>query len=82
MKLFLNQESRKSVEKQTGLSVDQIISMDIEDIDMMIEKKIRKKLTFQVHNDMRLFGRGSVYLFLNRLFAFDNLKTDKRIKSM
>ena len=49
---------------------------------MMIEKKIRKKLTFQVHNDMRLFGRGSVYLFLNRLFAFDNLKTDKRIKSM
>lgn len=82
MKIFLNQKSRESVEKQTGLSVEQIISMDVEEIDLAIEKKIGKKLRYSLQDDMRLIGRGSVYLFLNRLFTIDLFKIDRKIKSM
>jgi len=41
MLITLNQESRRSIEKTTGLSYAQITSMEMEDIDNAIEKKIQ-----------------------------------------
>lgn len=79
---ILNQKSRESIKKQTGLSVEQIISMDIEEVDKAIENKIGKKLVFPTHADIRLFGRGSVYLFLNRFIKFNHKKINRAIKSM
>lgn len=80
--VVLNQKSMESVKKQTGLGVEQIILMDIEDIDKAIEKKIGKKLSYPTKFDIRLFGRGSVYLFLGRFFSFDHRKMNRTIKSM
>lgn len=80
--LSLNKKSKMSVKKQTGLSVEQIISMDIEEIDKIIENKIGKKLTYPKQNDRRLFGRGSVYLFLNRIFEFNHKRMNRIIKSI
>ena len=79
--ISLNQKSRESIEKQTGLTVEQIMEMDIEDIDNAIEKKIGKKLSYPTQTDLQLYGRGSIYLFLNR-FLFNHRKMNRAIKSM
>lgn len=78
----LNQASRYSVEKQTGLTVEQIVEMDIEDIDSAIEKKIGKKLGYTGQIDPRLRGRGSVYMALNRFFRFDHKKMNRKIDGL
>lgn len=82
MEMTLNQISKRSIEKQTGLTWTQIVDMDIEELDKAIERKIRKKLTFPQKVDSRLSGRGSVYLALNRFFDFNHKKMDKIIDSM
>ena len=82
MEMTLNQESKKSIEKQTGLTWSQIVNMDVDELDKAIERKIGKKLSFPQKHDSRLSGRGSVYLALSRFFDFDNKKMDKIIDSM
>lgn len=37
--MTLNQISKKSIERQTGLSWNQIVNMDVEELDKAIEKK-------------------------------------------
>lgn len=80
--MTLNQISRKSIERQTGLSWNQIVDMDVEELDKAIERKIGKKLSFPKKHDSRLSGRGSVYLALNRFFSFNHKKMDKAIDAM
>lgn len=82
MEMILNQISKKSIEKQTGLSWSQIVSMDVEELDKAIERKIGKKLSFPKKRDLRLPGRGSVYLALNRFFDFNHKKMNKIIDSI
>ena len=82
MLITLNQESKRSIEKATGLSYTQITSMEIEDIDRAIERKIGKKLRFSSKEDGRLPKRGSVYLAFNRFFNFNHKKMDKFIDSL
>lgn len=82
MEMALNQISKKSIEKQTGLTWSQIVNMDVEELDKAIERKIGKRLSFPKKHDSRLSGRGSVYLALNRFFDFNHKKMDKIIDSM
>ena len=82
MLITLNQESKRSIEKSTGLSYAQITTMEMEDIDRAIEKKIGKKLKFNHKEDSRLPKRGSVYLTLNRFFDFNHKKMNKFIDSL
>lgn len=82
MEMTLNQISRKSIEKQTGLQWSQIVNMDVEELDKAIERKIGKKLSFPQKLDTRLSGRGSVYLALNRFFDFNRKKMDRIIDSI
>lgn len=82
MGMALNEISKKSIKKQTGLSWNQIVCMDIEELDKAIEKKIGKKLSFPKKLDSRLSGRGSVYLALNRFFDFNHKRMNKVIDSM
>jgi hypothetical protein len=81
MPILLNIESKKSIEKITGLSYENIVSMNVEDIDGAIEKRIGKKLKFKNIKDSRLPSRGSVYLALNRFFDFNHKKMNKFIDS-
>jgi hypothetical protein len=71
MDVTLNERSKESIKRTTGLDVDSISSMDAEDVDGLIEKKIGKKLAFQYRYGDRFVPRGSVYLFLKRLFPID-----------
>lgn len=80
--MTLNQISKKSIERQTGLSWNQIVNMDVEELDKAIEKKIGKKLSFSKKYDSRLSGRGSVYLALNKFFDFNHKKLDDIIDTM
>jgi len=77
MAITLNKQSRASIEKITGIPYNDLLAMDIEEIDTVIEKKTGKKLTLKPVTDYQLIGRGSVYLYLNRIFDF-NIKNLNR----
>ena len=79
MTITLNEQSRASIEKVTGISYTDLLAMDIDSIDSIIEKKIGKKLKFKPVSDNRLIGRGSVYLYLNRIFDFNIKKLNRYI---
>jgi len=79
MAISLNKQSRVSIEKVTGIPYDELLEMDIHSIDAILEKRIGKKLKFKSITDHRLIGRGSVYLYLNRLFDFNIKKMNHYI---
>lgn len=73
----LNQKTRASIAKSTGLSFDQILSMDAEEVDSHIEKKIGKKLNPSYRKGSSFVNRGSVYMFLQRLVSRETV--DKKL---
>jgi hypothetical protein len=81
MKFALNQASKSTIEKVTGIKYDDIVNMDIALLNENIEKKIGKKLKFS-SGKKNPIGRGSVYLHLNRFFDFNHKKLDKYIDSL
>jgi len=42
----LNEQSKASIERATGIPYNDILNMDIETIERIVEKKIGKKLKF------------------------------------
>lgn len=83
MAIMLNNETKATIARVTGIKYDEIISMDIEELQKKIEKKTGKKLVFDLNPDERLpKSRGSVYIHLNRLFSFNTNKLDKFIDSL
>lgn len=82
MQITLSEEEKDSILHTTGIPYDEIILMDIEEIHARIEEKIGKKLRFRPIKDQRLIGRGSPYIYLNRLFPFDEKEIKKYIKSL
>ena len=79
MTISLNSQSRASIEKITGIPYEDLLTMDIDTIDALIEKKMGKRLKFKPIVDYRLIGRGSIYLYLNRLFDFNIKKLNRYI---
>lgn len=79
MQLTLNKKSREILEKRLDMSFEDISKMDVEELDKLIEKKIKKKLTYQ-RKYKSMIGRGSVYLYLNRLLSRE--KVDKRLSKI
>lgn len=65
----LNETTKKSVERKTGVKIEEILKLSATDIDKKIETRIGKKLTFRPSKDIRLLGRGSVYMALGRFFS-------------
>ncbi|MDR2496112.1 MAG: hypothetical protein LBD21_03190 [Tannerellaceae bacterium] len=82
MQFTLSDQEKESLLDATGISYDEILSMDMDEIHARIEKKIGKKLTFKPIKDMRLIGRGSPYLYLNRIFPYDEKQIKKYINSL
>lgn len=81
MSIKLNKKSIESNEKLTGIPYHDIILMDVDQIDGLIEKKIRKKLKFNFAKNP-FDPRGSVYLTLCRFFDFNTKNLDKKIDSL
>jgi hypothetical protein len=65
---FLSDESRRSIQDSTGLSVEQIADMDFEEIDTKISHKLGRKVSGYIKDDA-LLGRGQVYLAENRFIS-------------
>ena len=70
----LSEDSKKSIEKATGMKMNEILVLPALDIDKKIEKKIGKKLSFRPVSDFRLIGRGSVYMALSKFIFFDYIE--------
>jgi hypothetical protein len=64
----LSDESRRSIQDSTGLSVEQIADMDFEEIDTKISHKLGRKVSGYIKDDA-LLGRGQVYLAENRFIS-------------
>ncbi len=56
-----------------------IIGMDSDALTESIQHKTGKRLKFRPIYDSRLLGRGSVYVYLHRLFDFRTKKLDRYI---
>jgi hypothetical protein len=70
----LNEQSRKSILHNTGLTVEEISSMSLEEAELELEQKIGKKLFFRISKNPLLVGRGSVYLDLGRLMPIQKIE--------
>lgn len=68
----LNEKSRKSIYKATGMTVEQIIDMDFEDIDAHIGKQAGHKIKKYIIDD-RLASRGQVYSEMERFIHMDEV---------
>lgn len=66
---LLNEKTKANISKRTGIDFQKISSLDLEEIDSLIENKIGKKLDYDNVIDKRLTGRGSVYIYLSRLIG-------------
>jgi hypothetical protein len=75
--LTLNKKSEAIVKKRTGLDIEELIDTDFCTIDENIEKKAHHKLRHMSGDDDRLHGRGSVYIYLNRLLNMKEI--DKKL---
>lgn len=73
----LDAKSRENIFEATGMTVEQIIDMDFEDIDAHIEKKIGHKIKKYII-DERLAGRGQVYSETDRFLHME--EADKGLK--
>lgn len=73
----LGTNSKKNILEATGMTVEQIIDMDFEDIDAHIGKKVGHKITEYIIDD-RLASRGQVYSQTERFINMDEV--DKGLK--
>jgi len=80
--ITLNSQTILSIENVTGMKYNDIISMDNDVLTKNIESKIGKRLKFKRINNNQLMGRGSVYLYLNRLFDFNIKKLNRYIDNI
>jgi len=62
----LQPQTINALERQTGFTYEELTSLDTEELEIRIEKRIGKKLT-SFYGDEVLTPRGSVYLSLNRI---------------
>jgi hypothetical protein len=81
MSSALNEQTKRSIEKNTGIPYDDIVSMDVEELERRICEKVgKKRLAFSSDSDPRLPGmRGAIYWSLERWFSFNAKKMDKYI---
>lgn len=78
--LELNEKTKRSIERSTGLSFSEIERMDATDIDQAISEKIGKELKLDLNRTRRpVTGRGSVYLALSRFLKFN---VDKKLSKI
>ncbi len=74
----LNDKSKLSVKKVTGIEADDISSMSYNQINFYIEKRVRKKLKFSTSDNSDLIVCSSIFLFLNRLARMFSIDKDKK----
>ena len=73
----LNAKSRENIFKATGMTVEQIIDTDFDEIDAHIGRKVGHKISAYIMDDS-LSGRGQVYSETERFLHMDEV--DKGLK--
>lgn len=68
----LNGKSRRNIYETTGMTVEQIINMDFEDIDKHIGEKVGHKIKDYIRNDI-LMNRGQVYAETERFLHMNEI---------
>ena len=71
-KFKLNNSTKQTLKRTTGLDYSQLVEMSAEEIDNYLQKKAHKR--FRLQNKISSFvNRGSVYLFLNKVMSMDKI---------
>ncbi len=63
----LSEKSKRNISSVVGLPFDKIIEKNSTEIDILIEKKINKKLEHTPSDIFKTSGRGTPFLYLWRL---------------
>jgi len=63
----LSEKSKRNISSVVGLPFDKIIEKNSTEIDILIEKKINKKLEHTPSDIIKSSGRGTPFLYLWRL---------------
>jgi hypothetical protein len=74
MSFKFTESTKTLIKKHTGKSVSELQDMSACDIDRYIEKKQNIKLEVKNYQHPALIGRGSIYLSLDRILTFKNIK--------
>jgi len=71
-KFKLNNSTKQTLKRTTGLDYSQLVEMSAEEIDNYLQKKAQKR--FRLQNKIGSFvNRGSVYLFLSKVMSMDKI---------
>lgn len=73
----LNKNSQENIFDATGMTVEQIVDMDFEDIDAHIAKRVGHAITEYIIDD-RLASRGQVYSETERFLTMDEVDKELR----
>lgn len=78
--LMLNDKTKDAIRRSTGLDPEKLSSMDHEEIDSAIEKKIGKSLDVGAIENGAVSARGNVYIHSGRLIS--NSWIEKHLSSI
>ncbi|MBN2619002.1 MAG: hypothetical protein JXR64_11885 [Spirochaetales bacterium] len=71
----LSEKTYNHIQKDTGLSKEQLTQLSATEIDSLIEKKLHHKLKNSFTNEKNpVLGRGSVYLYLKRFINQNSIE--------
>ena len=80
--LKLNENTKRAIERSTGIPFCEMELMDAMSIDKRIEQNKNIKLSYPTEVDSRAPGRGSVYMTLNRVIRYTPESLDKALYSI
>ena len=69
----LNENTRKIIERNIGMSLDELINTDASEQTSIVETKIKKPIVFSAEDTPRKTGRGNPLLAMKRYKTIDEV---------
>lgn len=69
----LNSKSKSIIERNTGISTDDISEIPMHEVESQIERNNHIKIRFRFKKDLRLLGRGSVFFYFMRFLKMNKI---------
>lgn len=69
----ISQETKRNIERATGVSYDKLLTLTPEEEKALIEKKLGKKLKFSAKKRPGVYGRGNPLLAKGKIRTAEDL---------
>lgn len=78
--MYLTEETKRILEEDMEVTIDEISAMDFEDEKTFVEKKIGRKLTFSKKTHPKMTGRGNPLIVRHRICTMEEI--DQKIREL